>query len=179
MEVKIALLRGINVGGKRKLLMADLKKVCLLIGWTDVTTYIQSGNIVFNSDRSNDDCALSLKEIISSKFSLDVPVIVKSFSELENIINENPFTKLRIDISQLYLTFLKSIPNNEDVLLLSKMIKQDDQFIVRNSVVYIRCFGKYHRSKLTNDFFETKLKVEASTRNWKTILKLSELAQSI
>ncbi len=105
--------------------------------------------------------------------------MVKSLSELNNIIRENPYAESGINITQLHLTFLKSIQKNKDVLILPKMIKQEDEFVIRNSVVYIRCFGKYHQSKLTNDFFEKKLKVEATTRNWKTILKLSELAQSI
>ncbi|HHH54290.1 MAG TPA: DUF1697 domain-containing protein [Bacteroidetes bacterium] len=175
---KIAILRGINVGGKRKILMKDLKLVFEKLNFKDITSYIQSGNIVFDSAEGLDNNLLELKikKAILDNFGFDVPVIIRTQKEINEIIAENPFLQNDVDISHLHLTFLNKIPEEQNLKLISKMNFSPDRFLINGKNIYIYCEGKYHKSKLTNNFFEKKLKVTATTRNWKTVLKLSELS---
>ena len=176
MSKKIAILRGINVGGKRKILMKDLKILCEHLGLKEVQTYIQSGNVIFSSTIQNAEIEVMLEKAILEKFGFDVPVICRSSEELQVSIRKNPFYEEDIDIKQLHLTFLKEKPTNESLEKMSSFNFEPDQFIIEDKEVFISCAGKYHQSKLTNHFFEKKLNVGATTRNWKTVLKLQELS---
>mgnify|MGYP005757632923 CR=1 FL=1 len=178
MDRRIAILRGINVGGKRKILMADLKSMCEKLGLKNVTTYIQSGNLIFNSDKQNSELENDLEKAITEKFGFDVPVIVRTENELETAISKNPFFDKDADIKQLHLTFLKEKPNKENIEKALKLDYEPDKFKIDDRDTFIFCEGKYHESKLTNNFFEKQLKVGATTRNWKTVLKLSELSKN-
>lgn len=177
MNRKIGILRGINVGGKRKILMADLKSMCEKLGLENVTTYIQSGNLIFNSDKPNSELENDLEKAITEKYGFDVPVIVRTEKELENSINSNPFFDKETDIKQLHLTFLKEKPNKENLEKTLTFNYEPDKFQIEDKDVFIFCAGKYHESKLTNNFFEKQLKVGATTRNWKTVMKLFELSK--
>ncbi len=176
MSTKIAILRGINVGGKRKILMTDLKLLCETLGWKNVKTYIQSGNLIFTSKVENSKLENMLEKAITEKYGFDVPVIIRNADELKTTIDKNPFYKNNTDISHLYLTFLKQKVMKENISQIQTYNFEPDKFEIRNQDVFIYCEGKYHQSKLTNNFFEKKLKVGATTRNWKTVLKLQELA---
>ena len=176
---KIAILRGINVGGKRKILMADLKDMFHNLGFVDVSTYIQSGNVFFNhtEELNNIHCADEIQKAIFEAYGFEVPVIVISADEIKDIVESNPFCDSKdVDITKLHVTFLKNIPNAEDVLKSKSYNFEPDDFIIGKSVAYVYCEGKYHKSKLTNAFFEKKLKVTATTRNWRTVFKLLELS---
>lgn len=177
MNKKIAILRGINVGGKRKIRMTDLKSLCETLGWKDIETYIQSGNLIFTSDVPTSELEESLKLTIKEKYGLDVPVIVRSSKELQTSIDSNPFFNKSIEIHQLHLTFLKEKPLKEEVEKILKYSCKPDNFKIVGKDVFILCTGKYHKSKLTNSFFENKLNITATTRNWKTVLKLSEMVK--
>ncbi len=180
MTNKIALLRGINVGGKRKILMADLRELLAGIGFTDVKTYIQSGNIFFNlsNEMSDAEIADAIEKLISDNYGFDVPVVIRSVEEVEQAIENNPFyTGEEENITNLHLTFLKEKPSEENQLKTEEYNYEPDKFVIKNKDVFIFCEGKYHKSKLTNTFFEKKLKVSTTTRNWKTVLKLLELSQ--
>lgn len=178
MNKKIGILRGINVGGKRKILMADLKSICEKLGLKNVTTYIQSGNLIFSSDKPNSELENYLEKAIVEKFGFDVPVIVRTEKELENSINNNPFLDKNADINQLHLTFLKEKPCKENIEKTLTFNYEPDKFKIDDKDAFIFCAGKYHESKLTNNFFEKQLKVGATTRNWKTVMKLSELIKN-
>lgn len=173
MNRKIAILRGINVGGKRKILMADLKALCENLNWGNVTTYIQSGNVVFNSDKTNTKLENELEKAIAESFGFQVPVIVRTAQELQSAIDQNPF--INEDITQLHLTFLKENPSEDVLQKILAYNYQPDRYKIEGKAVFIYCSGKYHKSKLSNNFFEKKLNTGATTRNWKTVLKLSEL----
>ena len=178
MHRKIAILRGINVGGKRRILMADLKLMCEKLGLRNVKTYIQSGNLVFNADRPDSELENDLEKAISKNFGFDVPVIVIMAKDLETSISNNPFIVEDIDINHLHLTFLKEEANEENIEKTLTYSYEPDKFKIENKVVYIYCAGKYHESKLNNTFFEKHLNVGATTRNWKTVLKLNELSKT-
>jgi len=171
----IALLRGINVGGKRKILMKDLKSLLAEIGFEDVVTYIQSGNVVFNSNENPSTAESQIKKIISLNYDFEVPVIVISVSELKNIVENNPFLAEN-EIEKLHVTLLSDIPELKNIEIAEKSaIEYSDKYELLGKNVFICCEGKYHKSKLSNNFFEKKMKVNATTRNWKTISKLWEL----
>ncbi len=178
MNKKVAILRGINVGGKRKILMADLKAMCQKLGWKNVVTYIQSGNLIFESSQQNTELENVLENAIKEKFGFEVPVIVRRLNELQALIDNNPFYNHDADVNQLHLTFLKESPTAENTDKTLSYNYEPDKFEIDNKAVFIFCAGKYHQSKLTNNFFEKSLKVGATTRNWKTVLKLQELCQS-
>lgn len=176
MNRKIAILRGINVGGKRKILMADLKSLCEKLNWENVKTYIQSGNVIFNSDSANAELEDELEKAIAESFGFQVPVIVRTVQELQSAIDQNPF--ISQEINQLHLTFLKQKPSDDALLKISGYNYEPDQFKIEDKEVFIFCSGKYHKSKLSNNFFEKKLNTGATTRNWKTVLKLLELSNN-
>ncbi len=171
MKTYIALLRGINVGGHRKILMKDLKDVLHSIGLENCITYIQSGNIVFNSIESNTDLIASkISTEIKKNFNFDVPTIVVTSQELKTIIQENIYADQ--ELNRLYYTFLSSVPNKELAFDFSKLKFDNTQFSLKNMGIYIFFDTKSSQSKLSNNRIEKKLKVNATTRNWKTMQKL-------
>lgn len=179
MKKYLAILRGINVGGKRKLLMADLKLICEEIGWTDLQTYIQSGNVLFNSKKEIDTIAEAkkLEKKIKSQYNYDVPVIIISIKALEVAAKKNPFIKSKdFDIKQMHLTFLSQAPEKAPLKEIKEFQYPPDEYKISGLFVYVKVLTSYHKTKVSNGFFEKKLKVKASTRNWKTVSKLLELA---
>lgn len=179
MKRRIAILRGINVGGKRKILMADLKAMFEEMGFSAVKTYIQSGNVLFTSDTLSDNQELSrmIEEAIQHRFGFEVPVIIRTSQELEDIVQQNPFWNDGTDINRLHLTFLNEEPTEAHKQQAESYHYEVDKFAIIGKEVFIYCDGKYHQSKLTNTFFEKKLNVKATTRNWKTVRKLLELSK--
>lgn len=179
MNRRIAILRGINVGGKRKILMADLKSLFNKMKFSNIHTYIQSGNVIFDLKKEIDNRNLGYKieKAIEEEFGFEVPVIVRTPQEIEVAINQNPFYNDDTDIVHLHLTFLNEKPTEENQENADSYNYQPDKFKILKNNVFIYCEGKYHQSKLTNNFFEKKLKVNATTRNWKTVLKLKELSK--
>jgi len=178
MNKYISILRGINVGGNRKILMNDLKDLYRKLGFTNVETYIQSGNVIFESDKngSTTDLEVKIQQAIAETFGFDVPVIVRIAGEWAESIVNNPFWKEKdADIDRLHLTCLKEVPSPEllDKIKLFQFLP--DRYEIIGKDVFIFCAAGYGTSKLTNPFFESKLKVSASTRNWKTVMKLNEM----
>jgi len=174
----ISILRGINVGGNRKILMKDLKVLFEKLGFANVETYIQSGNVIFESDLklSTADLEQNIQQAITETFGFDVPVIVRTADEWDKSIVNNPFWKEKdADIDRLHLTCLKEIPSPEllEKIKLSQFLP--DRYEIIGKDVFIFCAAGYGTSKLVNPFFESKLKVPATTRNWKTVMKLHEM----
>ncbi|EPR67758.1 DUF1697 domain-containing protein [Cyclobacterium qasimii] len=180
MEKKVAILRGINVGGKRKILMADLKSLFEDLGYKEVLTYIQSGNVIFTSENKTTEIEMAdlIEQSIKSEFGFDVPVIVRTAQELNNTFKNNPYYgQADTDISKLHITFLNKEPEKENLEKIQALDFNPDKFAVEGKDIFIYCDGKYHQSKLTNNFFEGKLQTRATTRNLKTVAKLCELSQ--
>ena len=158
--------------------MTDLKSMCEKLELKNVKTYIQSGNLIFNSDRQNSDLENELEKAILENFGFEVPVIVRTEKELETSIKNNPFFEKDVDINQLHLTFLKEKPCQDDVDKILTYNYEPDDFKIKDKDTFIFCSGKYHQSRLNNNFFEKQLMVGATTRNWKTVMKLSELIKN-
>lgn len=171
-------LRGINVGGHRRVLMADLKKLFNDLGFNNVSTYIQSGNVLFETTKDKQDIETSVTEGIANTFGFEVPVIVISLIELQSLLSKNPYT-VNTAIKRLHVIFLKDLPSKE---LIDKIKESDftpDLFKVVENYVFLNIEDKYHKSKLSNNFFERQLNVNATTRNWKTINKLIEISEKL
>jgi len=180
MNKKIAILRGINVGGRRKILMADLKLLFKDLGFANISTYIQTGNVIFDDTTKISDLEIAntIESAILNKFQFTVPVIVRGSKDLVKAVKSNPFYEGELaDVTKLHLTFLKEKPTKESLQKVATYNYEPDKFVIKGQNVFIFCEGKYHQSKLTNNFFEKKLAVNATTRNWKTVLKLVELSK--
>ncbi len=182
MTKHIALLRGINVSGHHKIKMNDLIELLTKKGFKNVSTYIQSGNIIFESDEIDKQLIENkISTIIFEAYNYTIKTSVISFEELTNIFNSNPFLNKNaaIDISKLHVTILNLSPTNDLIdQLKSKFIDLDDQFEIYNNIIYIHTPNGYGRTKLTNTVFEKKFSCSSTTRNWKTISKLIELTNT-
>lgn len=180
METYISLLRGINVSGKNKIKMAELSVLYSQLGLTDVKTYIQSGNVIFNSKENNIPLLeQQIKDKIQTDFGYDVKITIKKANLIYQITAKNPYLNQRKeDIKFLHVTFLSDIPDASLVEAIKDLDYKSDEFSLRDDLIFVFTPGGYGKTKLSNNFFERKLKVAATTRNWKTILKLKELVQN-
>lgn len=177
METYIALLRGINVGGHRKIKMDDLKERFRDLGFKNVTTYIQSGNVIFDASESK-RTALSrvIMQKIEDTFGHDVPVIIRSPAELEHTLREFPFEEQEGWMG--YICFLSGEPNPEQAKRLESMSSEIEKFAVKNIAVCV-FVDKVTQEKplFSNNFIEKELGIHATSRNLRTVRKILELAQ--
>ncbi|WP_298780412.1 DUF1697 domain-containing protein [uncultured Polaribacter sp.] len=172
MNKYIVLLRGINVSGKNKIPMADLRQLLNDLKFHNVQTYIQSGNIILESDKSKLEICQKIKGGIATKFGYDVPVIARTIPEWKKAIASYPFLKDNSKI--IAFVFL-----NKKASVLKIEVKgiNNDNYHIEKDMVYIYCPSGFGKTKLTNNLFEKKLNVIATTRNYNTTLKLLELAE--
>jgi uncharacterized protein (DUF1697 family) len=168
------MLRGINVGGHRQIKMESLKALYASLTYEHIISYIQSGNLIFTSAQ-NDPHLIS--EAISAEidrvFNLSVTVMIRTVDEFDTIISSNPFLKQKNpDIKSLYVVFLATAP-----LHIPDTTKDGaDEFVIADRNIYLFCPNGYGKTKFSNPFIERKLGVNATTRNWKTVTKLFDLA---
>lgn len=177
----ISMLRGINVSGQKKILMSDLKALYEKLGFIHVTTYIQSGNVIFKSNEKLPDTgfAKKIEKAIYEKYDFEVAVIIRSEEEMKKVVSLNPFLKEKnSDPKRLYVTFLSEIPAKENVGNIENIDFSPDKFIITEKEIYLYVPNGYGETKISNNFFEQKLKVKATTRNWNTVNKLSDLASN-
>jgi uncharacterized protein (DUF1697 family) len=182
MAIYIALLRGINVSGRKIIKMDHLKSMFISLGFQSVTTYIQSGNVVFETAEAETGILCeTIANKINHEFGFEVPVIVRALDELKEAIRQNPFgTDAIAEDEKLYITFLSKEPTAEAIAIFESFENGIDKFRVLNREVYILC-GKngYGNSLFSNTFVEKKLKVSATTRNWETTNKLAAIAETL
>lgn len=174
MKTFIALLRGINVGGHKKILMADLRNHLEQLNFKNVQTYIQSGNVVFqSSDKDVEALENAIKNQILKKYGFEVPVVVKSQQELKSIFDNCPFSEDKKKNSY-FMIFLES-PKEELIKEMSLIKYPNEEFYMTKNCIYFYCSLGYGRTKFNSNFFERKLKVSATARNYKTMVKLIEM----
>jgi uncharacterized protein (DUF1697 family) len=169
----VALLRGINLGSRNRVSMPDLRALVESLGAEDVVTYVQSGNVVFKSTDGADKLSRGIQRRIRRDLGLSVTVLLRTPRQLAKLQAGNPFGG---EPTKLHVTFLAEKPNRARVSRLDPKWAAPDEFRVAGQEVYLRCPNGYGRSKLTNAYFEEQLGVAATTRNWKTVTKLAELA---
>ena len=178
MTTFISILRGINVGGKNQLKMDVLRQLFINLGFTNVQSYIQSGNVVFQSENIDHHILEeTIKKSIFDNFNINVPVIVLNKEELQTIIQLNPFINDKTkEINYLHITFLEENIDASSFDKLKESTIGNDEFELIDKAIYLYCPNGYGNTKLTNTFFEKKLNVEATTRNWKTATELARLS---
>jgi uncharacterized protein (DUF1697 family) len=174
----VALLRGINLGARNKVSMADLRKLFGGLKAEEVATYVQSGNVVFKSPAEAAGLGNAIENRISRDLGLDVTVLLRTPAELAKILARDPFAKSGSEPTKLHVTFLAEKPDRARVRELDPKHSEPDEFRVVGREIYLHCPDGYGRSKLTNAYFEKQLGIAATTRNWKTVTKLAELASA-
>ena len=181
MATYISILRGINVGGSNVIKMSSLHEMYEGLGFRNVKTYIQSGNVVFQSNDSNgEDLEHTISEGILKQFNFYVPVVIREYSELKKILLMNPFLKeTKEDFSYLHITFLSRLPGNLFLQILKNNSYLPDEYFVNGREIYLMCPNGYGKTKLTNNFFENKSGERATTRNVKTIMELVKIAEML
>ena len=174
----VALLRGINVGGKNVLPMRDLVRMFLDAGCAAATTFIQSGNVIARaSPRVARTLAATVEGLITERAGLKVPVVLRTAEELRAVRARNPFLPA-VEADHLHVAFLAHRPDASAVRGLDPKRSAPDEFVVDGREIYLRLPGGAGSSKLTNAYFDAKLSTTSTLRNWRTVLKLIELASS-
>jgi len=175
MKTYVSMLREINVSGQKTVKMEELKKLYESLGLKDVQAYIQSGNVIFKSSEAGSILTGRIEKKIREYFGFDVVVLLRTKDELQKLVNNNPFSKKSID--NLYVTFLSGYPALSPLEELNKAKAKSEEFFISGREICLFCPDGYGKTKLSNNFFERKLNVQATTRNWKTVNKLLELAK--
>lgn len=175
----VALLRGINVGGKNKLPMSGLREMFAHAGCDDVRTYIQSGNVLF---RAEPETVASLSGAITAqiaaRFGYRVPVILRTVAQVDEAIRHNPFIAQGTAENTLHVLFLAGQPGAGRIAALDAHRSAPDAFAVRGQEVYLHLPNGAARTKLTNDYFDTKLATTSTGRNWRTVTTLLALMRA-
>ena len=172
---------GINVSGKKKIKMLDLILLYESLGFNNIATYIQSWNVIFDTQHENISEIKSLiEQVIKSKYHFHVPVEIRTKKEITNIIKNNPFAAVDLEKNgtRVLVTFLSIKPDKNNSSNLLSYVNPPEKLIIKDKTVCFHCPNGYGKSKLTNNFIENKLKLEATTRNWKSLLKLDELSEA-
>jgi len=158
--------------------MGELAELYLKLGFINVATYLQSGNVVFTTAALLDEIHLAdlIANVISEKFGIKVPVLVKSLSEMKRIVSANPFIKkMNPEIEKLHVTFLAKTPEQDRILMLRNKDFGTERYEIIGSEVFLYCPDGYGRAKLNNNFLEKTLNCTATTRNWKTVTALAAM----
>lgn len=176
----IALLRGINVGGKNRITMPELLDVFRFPGIRHAKTWLQSGNVVFETDEGN---VSFMEPIISARITdileLNVTVLVRTSPEWKDIIYKMPWTAIPAEVAEHgHVTFLQTVPDPQKTIDLHVKQEEGEFWVLKGREVYLYCPFGYGRTKLTNSVFERKLDTAATTRNWKTVLALNAMLDS-
>jgi len=174
----IAFLRSINVGKINKIAMSELIELFYKLGYDNIKTHLNTGNVMFNSEASNtSEMEDEIRKIIFEKLSLEIEIIVRSKDELNNIISSYTFESP--DGKNRYVTLIKTLRNDESKEMLSKEIdkykKEDDLYEIVSKEVNLYIPGGYGKTKLNNKFVENKSTAFATTRNINTLEKILNL----
>jgi len=171
----VALLRGINVGGRNRVPMAELRELFEQAGLGSVSSYIQSGNVLFTSEAADrDELSRQLEEAVRETFAVSSPVVLRTAAELARIADSPPFGP---DTSQTHVAFLDREPGEPGAL--AAFDPAPDRFEVAGTEVYLLYPNGVHGSRLTGALLERRLGVTATLRNWRTVAKLADLAGSL
>jgi len=171
----IALLRGINVGGHRQIPMAALREFLTKSGFQNVETYIQSGNVVFQSSEVNAlKIEATIQKAIFSHFGFEVSVLIKTREDLQHIFDASPFVADEKKAS--YFMMLHDTPEDTLVKEASEKVYEDEVYHIINDCLYFYCEKGYGKAKFNMNYFERKLKTFATSRNYKTMIKLLEMS---
>jgi uncharacterized protein (DUF1697 family) len=178
MATLVSMLRGVNVGGHKRLKMSELGKLYESLGFTDVRTYVQTGNVVFShASQDTKNVARQIEKELRARLNLDITVFVKTPSELSNLVDRNPFKKS--EPSRVHVTFLSTKPDKVPTDKIESIRTEGEAIFIHDREVYLFTPNGYGRSKLSNSFFEKTLNLKATTRNWNTVKALLNMAKQV
>ncbi|MFZ7102486.1 MAG: DUF1697 domain-containing protein [Peptococcaceae bacterium] len=180
----MALLRSINVGGKNKVKMADLKRTFASIGLINVQTYIQSGNVIFESNENEEALREVIESALEKNFGITTSAILRTAGELEQLMHDLPFSKeevmeaemLNSEGESLYVDLLIQAPAQEKIAHLHTFRSENDKYKIKNRDIYLLLRHSIRNSKLANSL--QKLGIPGTVRNWKTVNKLQILVKA-
>jgi uncharacterized protein (DUF1697 family) len=176
MTRNVALLRGINLGAHRKLAMADLRRLLSGLGYADVRTHLRSGNAVFTADGEPDALASEIEKAISAELDLTVPVLIRTAAELRAVVAANPLGDVATEPRFFYAIFLSGQPDPAKLAAVDRAACPE-RFAAGDRVIYVWYPGGMQRATLTHAFWERRLGLLATARNWNTVTNLCELAE--
>lgn len=179
-KIHIALLRGINVSGQKKIIMKELCRHLAGAGLKDVTSYIQSGNLLYRAKSSLTEQQELIGRVIREHYGYHVDVLALTVAQLWRAADNNTFLNDRNeDPAKCYVTFLFDEPDQEQISHLSTYSYPPEEYILDGRILYFFSPDGYGKAKMNNNFFENKLKVRATTRNWKTVEQLCKMSLNI
>lgn len=179
MTTYVALLRGINVGGRNRLPMDELRELLEDLGLGEVRTYIQSGNVVFEAEDADPSrLADRVRAAIGESHGFEPRVVVRGAAEVEHAVEANPFPEAESEPKTLHLYFLAAEPEDPDLDALEALAKESERYALQGDVVYLHAPDGVGRSKLAARA-EGPLGVAATGRNWRTVTRILELAEEL
>lgn len=172
----LALLRGINVSKHHRISMQDLKNLATELGLSRVSTYLASGNLLFESNLAGKDIQRLLSDSIAIKFGYSVNILIKNHTQLTEIMNENPFAGQEFDTTRTLFASMLWEPLSQDAIKqVEALSTENERMIVKGSVIYTLLLRSYFsKSVMGRSFLSTKLRIQMTSRNWNTITKLTD-----
>jgi uncharacterized protein (DUF1697 family) len=173
----IALLRGINVGGRNKIAMGDLRSLCSDLGWSEVRSYIQSGNLVFRADNAGTGLEARLEHGIEREFGLTIPVIIRDHASWRAIMGSNPFPSLsESEPNRVVLHLSKHLPMDDAAEQLQERASLGERIVRTGDAIWIHYAGGIGRSKITTAWLDRTVGSTVTARNWRTVVKIDQMA---
>jgi uncharacterized protein (DUF1697 family) len=173
----IALLRGINVSGHNKIPVSELRSLCAELGWTDVQSYIQSGNLLFKAGAGPGRLEAELEGTINRRFGLSIPVIVRSAADWPGYVRDNPYPEeSRSEPNAVMLALAKAPPKPDAAAKLRERAVNGERVVQVGDALWLHFGGGVAKSKLSPALFDRLVGSPVTTRNWRTVLKLNEMA---
>jgi uncharacterized protein (DUF1697 family) len=180
MKSYIAFLRGVNMTGHNSIKMADLSNLFIKMGFSDAETYIQSGNVIFtdHGDILPSDFSKTIEKEILQKFNYIVPSMIRTSQELTDLLSVNPFLGERdFNPAKMAVMFLHEEPSASQLMKVADVDYPPDKFKIIGRDIFIFCPNGFGKTKLYTNFFEKKMGVTGTARNWKTITTILNIAE--
>jgi uncharacterized protein (DUF1697 family) len=180
MQTLVSFLRGVNMTGHNSIKMTELALLFYDMGFSDAETYIQSGNVIFRTAENftNHETAKKIEKSILDRFSFKVPVMIRTVEDLKKILIDNPLLdEENFDPSKMAVMFLHEIATAEQIQKVAGIDYPPDKFKIIGSEIFIYCPNGFGKTKLYTNFFEKKMGVTGTARNWKTITTILSIAE--
>jgi uncharacterized protein (DUF1697 family) len=180
MPTCISFLRGVNMTGHNKIRMTDLVALYKNLGFNDSETYIQSGNVIFSlpDGIAIEEISLKTEKGIRERFGFDVPSMTRTIEDLKNLFLINPYLlEENFDPAKMAVIFLREIPAQDQIKKVIDIDYPPDKFRIIGSEIFIFCPNGFGRTKLYTNFFENKMGVTGTARNWKTVTTIIDSAE--